>query len=210
MHNNNNKSTFSEKLKFLLKEIEATDQSLPIKELIEITGSGSFGILLLFLSMPSALPIPAIGYSIPFGIAIFFLLSQMILGKQTPWLPQKIEGLTISPAISKSMLSFSIKIFSILERYIKPRYSFIGSNKITCMLMLVLTIIMIIPVPLTNTAPAGAIFLFSISIIEQDGILGLLAIFIGTLLLILYSTATYIFVIYGLEGLYAVKKFLLT
>ena len=204
----NNSKTLSDKLRFLLAEVNETKAPLPIKEMVEVTGSQGFGILLLFLSMPSALPVPAPGYSIPFGLAIFVLLAQMFMGKRTPWLPKKVENLKISPAIAKKMLSFSIKVMSVIERFIHPRIGYVSSNRIVYVLMLILTVIMIIPIPLTNTAPAGIIFLFAISLIEKDGLFGLLPIFIGSVLLTIYLAAAYIFIIYGMEGLYAVKDWL--
>lgn len=49
-----------------------------------------FGFLLVILSLPSALPVPAPGYSTPFGVLIFLLAIQLIAGAKTPWLPPKM------------------------------------------------------------------------------------------------------------------------
>jgi hypothetical protein len=46
-----------------------------------------FGLSMLLLSLPSALPVPAPGYSTPFGIALVGLAAQMMMGRPTPWLP---------------------------------------------------------------------------------------------------------------------------
>jgi len=58
-------------------------------EVFERIGDRGFGVLLIILSLPSALPVPAPGYSTPFGILIAVLALQMIAGRTTPWLPER-------------------------------------------------------------------------------------------------------------------------
>ncbi|MEO0888190.1 MAG: exopolysaccharide biosynthesis protein, partial [Cyanobacteria bacterium J06648_10] len=49
-----------------------------LNEILEIAGERTFGFLFVLLSLPSALPIPAPGYSTPFGIVMFLLAVQLI------------------------------------------------------------------------------------------------------------------------------------
>ena len=46
------------------------DRSSDIKliDILELAGERVFGFLFVILALPSALPVPAPGYSIPFGI----------------------------------------------------------------------------------------------------------------------------------------------
>ena len=59
-----------------------------LNEILEIAGERTFGFLFVLLSLPSALPIPAPGYSTPFGIVMFLLAAQLIVGREQLWLPE--------------------------------------------------------------------------------------------------------------------------
>ena len=69
---------------------EARDKKVTLADILNLTEERIFGFLLAILSLPSALPVPAPGYSVPFGIAIFFLAIQLIIGRDRPWLPAKM------------------------------------------------------------------------------------------------------------------------
>ena len=60
---------------------------LTLGEVFQRIGDRGFGLLLIVLSLPSALPIPAAGYSTPFGIIIAVLALQMLAGRTSPWIP---------------------------------------------------------------------------------------------------------------------------
>lgn len=197
---NNNTIRLSTKLKILLSELELTQKPLSIGHMIEITGTKGFGILMLFLSMPSALPIPVPIFSIPFGTAIAFLLIQILIGRKTPWLPEKINQTTISISACKSMLKSSIKLLNATEHLIYPRWTWICTNKLAYVLLLILTLILILPFPLTNTAPAAVLFLFSIGMIENDGVICAIAFLLGLLLACFYSVVAYYIFTLGIKA----------
>ncbi len=60
-------------------------------ELLDLLSLRGFGILLVLLSLPSALPIPAPGYSSPFAFLIILLDPQIIAGRNSPVIPQRIH-----------------------------------------------------------------------------------------------------------------------
>lgn len=202
MINNNSINTvrLSSKLNTLLTEIESTQKPISIGRMIEMTGTKGFGILMLFLSMPCALPIPVPIFSIPFGLAIAFLLLQLIIGRKTPWLPEKINQTTISVATCKSMLKTSIKLLNATEHLIFPRWTWVCSNKIGYFLLFILTCILILPFPLTNTAPAMMIFLFSVGMIENDGVICAIAFLLGLLLICFYTLIAYYIFTLGIQA----------
>ena len=72
---------------------EERNEKVTLAEILTLAGERIFGFLLVILSLPSApsaFPVPAPGYSTPFGIAIFFLAVQLIMGRDYLWLPAKI------------------------------------------------------------------------------------------------------------------------
>ncbi len=70
---------------------EERSPKVTLTEILELAGERIFGFLFVILSLPSALPVPAPGYSVPFGIALFLLALQLISGAKLPWLPHKIS-----------------------------------------------------------------------------------------------------------------------
>lgn len=75
-----------------------------IGELASAVGDKGFGVLLMLLSLPSALPVPAPGYSIPFGIAMAIIAIQIFVGRKTVWLPQRILKIRVHPKLASKMV----------------------------------------------------------------------------------------------------------
>ncbi len=48
-----------------------TGEDLTLGDITTAVGERGFGILFVLLSLPSALPVPAPGFSTPFGVVIF-------------------------------------------------------------------------------------------------------------------------------------------
>lgn len=63
-----------------------------LSDILNLAGERTFGFLFVLLSLPSALPLPAPGYSVPFGVVMLVLAVQLVVGRRRPWLPQKWQG----------------------------------------------------------------------------------------------------------------------
>lgn len=151
--------------------------NISVGQILEENGKCTFGILLLILALPSALPVPAPGYSVPFGIVLTVLGLQMVLGKRMPWVPQKIKEKRLSlggkDGIKKKIESFT----TFFEKIIHHRLEFIFAGpfyRAHGLLVTLCGLSMMIPLPLTNTVPALGIFLLGIGMTEKDGLLGIL------------------------------------
>lgn len=193
------------RLSSLLRETLRDDGSdLTIGLLIDRVGDRGFGLLLLLLSLPSALPVPAPGYSIPFGILLCIFSWQMIRGKTYPMLPRRARKTRLTADLANRMLAATAWLFKRLERIIKPRMRWVGSGK-GRMLIGVLTFcmatIMFIPIPFTNSLPALVIFLLGIGLTEEDGLFTLLAYALGVLTAAFYATIITLAIIYGPEAI---------
>lgn len=169
---------------------ESSDKSITVGEIVEILGAKSFGVLLVILSLPSALPIPAPGYSTPFGIAIILIATQMLCGKQILWLPKKILSLKFQARVISKMLKFCISFLEKIEPYIKPRLGLfqgrMGQLAIAVNLIL-LASLMVFPIPMTNTLPAMVIFLIAVSLSENDGLITAIGILLSYLVVLFYG-----------------------
>lgn len=185
------------------------ERGLSIHEVTGAVGEKGFGLLLMVLSLPSALPVPAPGYSTPFGIVIALIALQMIQGRQAVWLPEKLGNLRIKPSIAGAMLGSASKFLAKVERFIRPRQLWIRGRSGQAGLALVIVImacLMMLPIPLTNTFPAMVIFMVGVGLSEEDGLLAIGAFGVGLLAILLYTGIIYILITQGPETIYQFKN----
>lgn len=166
----------------------------------------SFGLLLVFLALPSALPFPAPGYSTPFGILLALLGLQLFFGRKEPWCPKKMASMRLN--FSPKMFGWTLKVLGLIEWFAKPRFRYLHrfcGQRAMGLSVFLLACIQALPIPLTNTLPALIILIFGLGLLEEDGLL--LALAQG---LAISAIAGYLFVgywisVFGLEGLICLK-----
>ncbi|NRB09957.1 MAG: exopolysaccharide biosynthesis protein [Richelia sp.] len=151
-------------------EVNLTDILLLAEERI-------FGFLFVILSLPSALPVPAPGYSIPFGILILVLAVQLIVGAKTPWLPKRMAKHPMKLETVQGFLKAGLPWLQRIEAITCPRLSFLCTTlpgRVTIGVAIALmSISMMIPIPGTNTLPAIGIFVTGFGLQEDDGAISL-------------------------------------
>ncbi len=182
-----------------------------IKEITGAVGEKGFGLVLMVLSLPSALPVPAPGYSTPFGIVIGLIALQMMLGRETLWIPERLKRVRIKPSIARRMLGTAARFLKKIERFIRPRQRWIRSRAGQAGLasvILIMASLMMLPIPLTNTFPAMVIFLIGIGLSEEDGLLAICAFGVGVLAIGLYAGVIYVFLTQGPEAIEAMKEWI--
>lgn len=171
-------------------------------ELFKVQSSTGFGIAFMLSSLPSALPLPAPGYSTPFGILILILTFQWLRKAQTPWLPQWARKTSIRSTFLQGMSHFLSRVFKWIEFGVRPRWSWIFAGKhLMASVISLMAILMIIPIPGTNTFPAMVIFICGLALTEQDGVLMLVATLVGILSTLIYSVLLFALFYYGAAGL---------
>ena len=203
-----NHRTLSEELRFVL---EMEGEALTVAQLTERVGDRGFGLLLLVLSLPSALPVPAAGYSIPFGILLLVLSLQMLIGKHHPVFPKRMQRVSISKRMAERLLSGAAWIFRKLEWIIRPRMRWVGrpaGQALMGVLVLIMAVLMMIPIPMTNTIPAFVIFLIGIGLTEDDGLFCIGACLVGIIAVILYAALVWAMIVYGPEIVVTIKEYL--
>jgi len=197
--------TLSEELQSLLS---TEGDSLSVAQLVERVGDRGFGLLLLVLALPSALPVPAAGYSVPFGMLLVVLALQMLLGKTRPVFPKRLEQLTLSRSTAEKLLKGTAWIFKRLEWIVRPRMRWVGQRGgLTLMggLVLAMAILMMIPIPMTNTFPAFVIFLIGVGLTEEDGFFAMGACLVGIFAVLLYAALVWAIIAYGPEVVTTIK-----
>lgn len=195
----------SDELRMLL---QTDGDSLTVGQLNERVGDRGFGLLLLVLSLPSALPVPAAGYSVPFGLLLLVLALQMLIGRDRPVFPNRLERIQMSSRFAAKLLNGAAWIFKRLEWIIRPRMKWVGRRPgriLMGLLVLTMAILMMIPIPMTNTIPAFVIFLIGIGLTEDDGLFAVGACAVGVVAVLLYVALVWAIIIYGPEIVTTIK-----
>lgn len=161
-----------------IETLITTRQKVSLGELLALFKNASFGMLLALIALPSALPLPAPGYSIPFGLMIVLLAGQILWGRTTPWFP----SFCLKPSFKLTPYVKGIdkirRFIEFFERFIHPRFTgvFWGKNRLLGLALLLCGLLMCIPIPGTNTIPALAVFIMGLSITERDGLMALVGL----------------------------------
>ncbi|HAN45257.1 MAG TPA: hypothetical protein DCQ32_01750 [Cyanobacteria bacterium UBA8156] len=141
-----------------MAKLSADLQELTVGEdpgqVLPTAGDRAFGLLFVLLSLPSALPIPASGYSTPFGVVVLILALQWLVGRPSPWLPLAVpdrpDGFGGGVAGGLTLVVSSGKADpTAVGRSVSVRAD---SGAVALM-----AIAMILPIPGTNTVPAMGI-----------------------------------------------------
>ncbi|MBZ8182372.1 exopolysaccharide biosynthesis protein [Oscillatoria salina] len=177
-------------------------------DIFSLAGERLFGFLFVILALPSALPIPAPGYSIPFGILIFLLAIQLVAGRQRPWLPTKMMNRSMTISQAQGFVKAGIPWLKRIEAIARPRMSYLCASfpgrVIIGIAIALMSISMMIPIPLTNTLPAIGIFVTGFGLLEDDGAISLG----GLIVCLLGGILTCLILILGLEVVEAFLDFL--
>ena len=152
---------------------EERSPQVTLADILQLAGERTFGFFFVLLSWPSALPLPAPGYSTPFGLVIFLLAIQLMSGRKAPWLPDKIMHRPLELKTVQGFLKAGMPWLKKLEIVCRPRLTFICtglSGRIIIGLGIsLMAISMMIPIPGTNTLPAMGIFLTGFGLMDDDG-----------------------------------------
>ena len=150
---------------------------ITLTEILQLAGERVFGFLFVILSLPSALPVPAPGYSTPFGFVLFLLAVQLISGRKLPWLPASISNHPMELNQVQGVIKAGLPWLRRIEMITRPRLSYICTSlpgRVTMGIAIALMgISMMIPIPGTNTLPAMGIFVTGFGLIEDDGAISL-------------------------------------
>lgn len=162
----------------------------------EIDQHGMAVILILF-ALPSALPVPAAGYSTLLSIPLFIIGFRLLCGYNTLWMPAKWRSKTFHPEqFSRKLVNGMLRLIQFVERFTKPRLVSLARSQATRVVLGILIIAlacsMLLPIPGTNTAPAFGIFLIGFALLEDEGVMLLIGI-AASLLAMAFSLAIIIF-----------------
>lgn len=195
---------------------KANSRHVTLNEILEIAGERTFGFLFVLLSLPSALPVPAPGYSVPFGIVLLLLAVQLIAGAEQPWLPEKFRKRGFERSSVQGILRKGMPWLERIETVARPRLTPVCTSRVGRMVIGVaialMSLSMMIPIPLTNTLPAIGIFVTGFGLLDDDGAISLAGLTICAMGAALSGTILYWLFQFGVagmeQGVEAIKEFI--
>lgn len=167
----------------LLQAFAQDGTAVSIGQMVETLGERAFGVLLVILALPVAVPglwgIPQI-VSVP----MLLLACQIALGRRTLWLPQRVLNREITADTFAMLVRRTTPILRWFEKVAHPRLSFLTHGlfaQLAGVLMAGYCISIMIPLPGTNTVPGIGVGIAALGLIERDGLLTFLGLLIGGL-----------------------------
>ncbi|MGB1540405.1 MAG: exopolysaccharide biosynthesis protein, partial [Rickettsiales bacterium] len=124
------------------------------------------------------------GVSTIFSIPLVFLSIQMLIGRESPWLPKWLRRKTIKRVTLASMISKLSPKLKYVEKLLRPRLSFASSTageRIVGLFWLLFAVSIAVPLPMTNFVPGIGILIMSLGLLSKDGFTIIVGIIIGML-----------------------------
>ncbi len=172
-------------------------ERVTLDDILSIAGERTLGFLFVLLSLPSALPIPAPGYSVPFGILLFLLAVQLLFGATQPWFPDRFKRRSIDLKQVQGVLKAGLPWLRRIEALSRPRLTpvctTLPGRLVIGLAIALMATSMMIPIPLTNTLPAIGIFVTGFGLLDDDGAISLG----GLVLCVMGATLTTSVLVFG-------------
>lgn len=138
-------------------------------EVADALGERGFGVLILILAAPGAVPGPAIpGFTAVFAVPLSFLAVQLAAGRAEPRLPQWLLRRSIARASFRKLVGHAAPRIRRAEKWLHPRRR-LPHPLALGLSLLVLILAMALPIPFANVPPAAVICLVALGMIEKDG-----------------------------------------
>ena len=181
----------SKKTSDVLQEVTLSGDSdqMTLFEVKSALHERGFALLMLLFALPLSIPLPVPpGYTTVLAIPLLVFSIQLLLGLDSPWLPKWLGEKSIKRKTLAMMIEKTAPMLRRVENWTKPRlpiFNNIIGEKIFSLIAFVCAISIAIPLPLTNFIPAQGIALMSFSLLNRDGIIGIVGILFSAVGLII-------------------------
>ncbi len=149
--------------------------AVAVADIIMAFGDRSFGLAMLLLAAVNCVPLPMpVGVSTPTGAVMMVFAVQLALGRPRPWLPARVLARTMRRSQVARVARAIVPRLRRIERVLRPRLPALvegAGERVAGWACVVLAALLMLPIPFANFLPAVAIVLFSLGIVEKDGVL---------------------------------------
>ena len=163
----------------------AGDGDKTLDGLIGLFGRGSFALLFVILLGVPALPLPTAGATHVFEVIAILLALQLVAGRDEIWLPKRWRGLELAGPRQKKFLNGLMKLIRWLERFSRPRLTFLFEHRLTDvvfgLLVIGLSVAAFVAPPFSglDTLPSLGAVLLSLGVLLEDALVVVLALVVG-------------------------------
>jgi hypothetical protein len=148
-------------------------QRFAVADILSALGDQGFGLLILLLALPNAVPGPMIpGFSVPFAVAIGLLGLQLARGFPMPRLPGWLKRRSMPSERFRRFVLRTEPMLCRLERWLRPRPSGLTQGlgeRLVGIVLIALSAVLALPVPLGNLPIALSIVILALGLLEGDG-----------------------------------------
>lgn len=195
--------SISQRLHQLAEDAEGTSVSLGW--VMTQLHDQAFGLFLLILALPCCIPFL---YGVPQVVALplMFVSAQILFGRQTPWLPERLSAREVKTESLSSLATRAEPWLRRLEGVSRPRLAALThapADRIVGLALVLFSASILVPLPSTNTVPGFAVVIVAMGLLQRDGILVVLGALIGTAWIgtLLFAGATVISLLKSWVGL---------
>ncbi len=174
------------------------DGTVTVGEFLGKMGHRALVIAILVFALSAVVAGVVPGFSTLVALPVIFIALQIIIGRRTICLPEKIRSKHISPRLIRGALYKTIPTLLWMEKFLRPRAVWLTSGifeRIIAFFIMILAVILSLPIPAGNFLPSITIALLALALLERDGVLLLLTIgtlfFTGTLMIELIFQAVH-------------------
>ena len=156
--------------------------NVTVGELMHALHERGFGILLVIFVLPNCVPIPAPGLVSLTAFPLFFIASQLVIGRDSPWLPNFISRKKIRRTLLARIVAKASPWMRKVEKLLRARLSFASSNtgeRIIGIFCLLFTCCIAIPLPWTNFIPGYGVLIMALGLLSRDGVTILIGMAVG-------------------------------
>ena len=197
-----NEKTISDRLDQLAES--ATGGAVSLDWIMGQLHERAFGLFLLVLALPCCIPFL---YGIPqiVSLPLMFVSAQILMGRQTPWLPERLAARTVSAEGLENLADRAGPWLRRIEAFSRPRqahWTRAPLDRIVGLALVLFSASILVPLPGTNTVPGIAVVLVAMGLLQRDGLLVILGMLLGTVWIasLIFAGATLVSLLKGWMG----------
>jgi hypothetical protein len=169
-------------------------ESLSVGELVDLASESGFGFLIGVLAL---IAIPFFGLSTPFGLAIALIGAQLMVGRARPWLPERARRRELAMSMLDRVAALLESRTRWLARTTRRRWEPLITPRLIGLgvVLLALGLALPLPIPGSNLVFLIPLLVYSIGLLERDGLwiaLGHACLLVDLALLIVFGGAVWL------------------
>jgi hypothetical protein len=180
-------SSAPEKVSDQLERWLEGDGEKTVGGLIDAFGAGSFAVIFVVLMAVPALPLPTGGVTHVFEVIVMLLALELIVGRRTVWLPERLRRRELSGARQEKFIATLLRRIRWLERFSRPRARWLFGHRLSGsvfgLVVLGLTLAAFLAPPFSglDTLPSIGVVVLALGYLLADILVAAVGVVIGLL-----------------------------